>query len=93
MSFTIHLTRQAVRDLEQMKKCSQSRRLQGKFDELIKLLEQRPHGEPPPVKVLNGDLKGLWVRRLSEEHRLVYRIDDANKAVVIVSAWTHYHKK
>jgi toxin YoeB len=58
--------------------------LERKLAELIQLLKEEPQREPPPVRRLDGDLKGLWARRLDEEHRLVYRIDSEEKSVIIV---------
>ena len=92
--YVVYLTRQAEADNEKLKK-SGNQQLERKAAELIQLLREDPRRDYPPVKRLNGDLKGLWARRLNEQHRLVYRIDDDGdeKAVVVVSMWTHYHKK
>jgi len=45
-----------------------------KVKELIKSIRQTPFkgiGKPEPLKY---DLKGFWSRRISGEHRLVYKI-------------------
>lgn len=42
-------------------------------------------GKPEPLKHL---LAGAWSRRITEEHRLVYLIDDED--VVILQARFHY---
>ena len=42
-------------------------------------------GKPEPLK---GDLSGYWSRRIDDEHRLVYRDDDAE--VKILQARYHY---
>lgn len=42
-------------------------------------------GKPEPLK---HDLKGYWSRRINDEHRLVYTIND--EAVIIVSCKYHY---
>ena len=42
-------------------------------------------GKPEPLK---HDLKGYWSRRINDEHRLVYKVNDA--AVIIVSCKYHY---
>ncbi|RYZ81203.1 MAG: Txe/YoeB family addiction module toxin [Moraxellaceae bacterium] len=44
-------------------------------------------GKPEPLK---GNLKGLWSRRITQEHRLLYRVDERN--VFIVSCRFHYEK-
>ena len=42
-------------------------------------------GKPEPLK---GNLTGFWSRRVDEEHRLVYAIEDT--AVVVISCRGHY---
>ena len=42
-------------------------------------------GKPEPLK---HDLKGYWSRRINDEHRLVYKVND--EAVIIVSCKYHY---
>ncbi|MFI6651747.1 Txe/YoeB family addiction module toxin [Streptomyces sp. NPDC050529] len=42
-------------------------------------------GKPEPLK---GDLSGYWSRRIDDEHRLVYRVDE--KIVKILKARYHY---
>ncbi|MEW2635628.1 Txe/YoeB family addiction module toxin [Streptomyces sp. NPDC048389] len=42
-------------------------------------------GKPEPLK---GDLSGYWSRRINDEHRLVYRVDD--KEVKVLKARYHY---
>ena len=47
-----------------------------KIKELLKSIRQNPFtgiGKPEPLKY---DLKGFWSRRISSEHRLVYKISD-----------------
>lgn len=42
-------------------------------------------GKPEPLK---GDLKGCWSRRITDEHRLVYRATDTQ--LIIVACKYHY---
>ena len=46
-------------------------------------------GKPEPLKY---DLKGYWSRRISGEHRLVYKIDGEKKAqyCIIIQCRFHY---
>lgn len=57
--------------------------------DLLKLIEQDPFQEPPPVKRLQGDLKGAFSRRINHQHRLVYRLDKEQKIVNIIMMWLH----
>ena len=42
-------------------------------------------GKPEPLR---HDLKGYWSRRINDEHRLVYKVND--EAVIVVSCKYHY---
>ncbi|MBO9617390.1 MAG: Txe/YoeB family addiction module toxin [Niabella sp.] len=44
-------------------------------------------GKPEPLK---GDFKGYWSRRITDEHRLVYKISD--DIIIIHSCRFHYRK-
>jgi toxin YoeB len=44
-------------------------------------------GKPEPLK---SELSGYWSRRITSEHRLVYR--SSKPALVIISCRYHYHK-
>lgn len=42
-------------------------------------------GKPEPLK---HELRGYWSRRINEEHRLVYKVDD--EAITIIACRYHY---
>ena len=42
-------------------------------------------GKPEPLR---SNLKGWWSRRITQEHRLVYRVDE--KSIVILQCRFHY---
>jgi toxin YoeB len=42
-------------------------------------------GKPEPLK---GDLSGFWSRRITDEHRLVYKV--GNSEIAIVQCKYHY---
>lgn len=55
---------------------------------LIDEIQRNPFdgiGKPEPLK---GELSGYWSRRIDDEHRLVYRVDD--KVLKILKARYHY---
>ena len=61
-----------------------------KIFELIKDIQRELFsgiGKPEPLK---HKLKGLWSRRITKEHRLIYRV--GNEEIVIVSCRFHYEK-
>lgn len=59
-----------------------------KINELIRDIERNGNeglGKPEPLK---HDLAGYWSRRITDVHRLIYSLDDAN--IYIASCRDHY---
>ena len=59
-----------------------------KISDLIKEICRTPFegsGKPEPLK---HELSGFWSRRITQEHRLVYKVE--NDAVYIASCKYHY---
>jgi toxin YoeB len=59
-----------------------------KINSLIKDIKRDPFegiGKPEPLKY---ELQGCWSRRVTDEHRLVYEVE--NDALYIVSCKYHY---
>jgi len=59
-----------------------------KINALIKEIERTPlegSGKPEPLK---HNLSGWWSRRITLEHRLIYRVDAAT--IVILQCRYHY---
>ena len=59
-----------------------------RINQLVKDICRNPFegiGKPEPLK---GNLTGFWSRRVDEEHRLVYAVED--RAVVVISCRGHY---
>lgn len=64
------------------------RKMARRITRLIAEIQRDPFtgiGKPEPLK---GELSGYWSRRIDDEHRLVYRVDDHQ--VKIVKARYHY---
>jgi len=63
-----------------------------KINELIKEIKRDPFkgkGKPEPLK---GNLAGYWSRRISGEHRLVYRVSGTGdtQTITFIQARFHY---
>lgn len=59
-----------------------------KINKLIKEIDRTPFtgiGKPEPLK---HDLSGKWSRRITDEHRLIYKVE--NETIYIYSAKDHY---
>ena len=61
-----------------------------KVQTLIAILEIDPFQNPPPFEKLVGDLSGAYSRRINIQHRLVYQVVQADRAVKVLRMWTHY---
>lgn len=67
-----------------------------KIKELIKSIKQNPFkglGKPEPLK---HGLKGFWSRRITGEHRLVYKVSGkkgVNQKCTIIQCRFHYDGK
>jgi toxin YoeB len=67
---------------------AEDKKVFGKINTLITEITRDPFhgtGKPEPLK---GNLSGHWSRRITEEHRLVYRVLPDH--IVIVSCKYHY---
>ena len=42
---------------------------------------------------LRGNLSGMWSRRITDKHRLVYEIREDRIDVLVVIAYGHYNDK
>jgi len=86
VTWQVILSRQAIKDA---KKIAQSG-LKPQAQKLLTLLTENPYTTPPPYEKLVGNLQGFYSRRISIQHRLIYRIIEAEKVVHILRMWTHY---
>jgi len=61
-----------------------------RINRLIQECSRTPYegiGKPEPLK---WKLQGCWSRRIDEEHRLIYKVE--NNKIIIISCCTHYKK-
>ena len=85
----IVLLEQARKDRDYWKKSGDTK-IQNRISALLKDILQHPFtgiGKPEPLK---HNLKGLWSRRINEEHRLVYQVSDGMIYVYVLSMRFHY---
>lgn len=88
-------TEQAQKDAKQLKAAG----LAGKAKALVAAVREDPFKVPPRYEALVGNLSGLYSRRISLQHRVVYEVikeeierDGAlyEGTVKVVRMWTHY---
>jgi toxin YoeB len=59
-----------------------------KIDKLIKETLRNPFNRIGKPEKLKGSLNGYWSRRITQEHRLVYKYED--NLLIIASCRFHY---
>lgn len=79
-------TQEAYNDYLLMKQ--REPKLAAKIKELILNIMETPFEGLGKPEALKFDLSGYWSRRINQQHRLVYRVD--NDVAVIVSCRYHY---
>ena len=84
MAFRTLLTKQAVKDLDKLKQAGLSQ----KAKQIVDSLKDNPYCLP--YEKLVGNLKGFYSKRINIQHRIVYKVDEEEKIVLIVSMWSHY---
>jgi toxin YoeB len=69
----------------------EDRKIAIKITELIKDIDRNPFvgiGKPEPLK---NKYSGFWSRRITDEHRLVYKFTETT--ITIFSCYSHYGSK
>ena len=81
----------AEEDLEYWKQTG-NKRIMKRISALLADILEHPFsgiGKPEPLK---GEQHGLWSRRITDEHRLVYSISSGRVYVYVLSMRFHYSK-
>lgn len=86
MGFRVVFTKQAQKDV----KLLNGAKLVDKAKKLVEVIKENPFENPPPYEKLQGDLKGLYSRRINIQHRLVYEVLEEEQTIKIIRMWTHY---
>jgi toxin YoeB len=77
-----------MQNIEFTEWASIDKKIHSKIIELINDVLRTPFtglGKPEPLK---HELQGYWSRRITNEHRLVYKV--TNEEVLIISCKSHY---
>jgi len=86
VNWQVVLSRQANKDAKKIALAG----LKPQVTKILELLAENPYSTPPPYEKLVGNLQGFYSRRISIQHRLVYRVVEKEKAVHVLRMWTHY---
>jgi toxin YoeB len=92
MNYSIEITIDAEKDIEKLKK-SGDKKVLVKIDKLLDELRSHPTtGTGKPEQLKHYQIP-TWSRRISDKHRLIYRIQEEKVIVLILSFWGHYGNK
>lgn len=89
--YKLHIAPQALEDLSKLKK-SEPLAFK-KASKLLTELEEHPRTGTGKPEQLKGEMSGLWSRRITQKHRMIYEIQDSVVIVSILSAYGHYGDK
>lgn len=84
--YRVIYSRVAVKQIKNLKGAN----LFKKFESILNIIRINPYQTPPPYEKLSGEYKNAYSRRINIKHRIVYRLDEENKKIYILSVWTHY---
>ena len=93
--YKIVFTKQALKDLDNLKKSG----ISAKVKVLVDIIRENPYQMPPRYEKLVGNLDGIISRRINIQHRLVYQVYEGffvengmeyDGTVKIIRMWTHY---
>ena len=92
MSFEIELTDEANSDVEKHKKSGDKKALI-KIDKLFEELRNHPTSGTGKPEIMKHYRLTTWSRRISDKHRMVYRVENEKVIVLVLSLWGHYDDK
>ena len=83
----IVFTQKAIRDLDHWKKSGDTAKLK-RIRALIESILEAPYSGIGKPEALKYNYAGMWSRRIDQEHRLIYKVEDS--ALQIISLKKHY---
>lgn len=88
VEYKVIFSKLADRDKKLLKQAG----LDEKTMKLLDIISENSFQTPPSYEKLRGNLDGLLSRRISLQHRLVYKVYEDEKEVFVVRMWSHYDK-
>lgn len=90
--YTVYFTEVADADVLRWKKSGQ-KIMMNRISKLLADIQEHPYigiGKPEPLRF---DLAGKYSRRINDEHRIIYAVDDIHQSVTVYSLYGHYEKQ
>ena len=91
ITYTLEFDEQALKDIQLLKKSEKQA-----YNKLLKIkdeITEHPTTGTGKPEVLKFGLSGFYSRRITQKHRLVYKVDNEQITVLIISAIGHYSDK
>jgi toxin YoeB len=85
----IVLTKRAIKERDFWKKTG-NKNIQKRISLLLTDVIQNPYEGIGKPEMLKANLSGYWSRRITEELRLVYRVNEELNRLIIISMRFHY---
>ena len=86
--YTISFSEEAREDFKELQKGAPQ--AISKLSKLLEEIREHPRTGSGHVEVLKGYDGNVYSRRITKEHRLIYRIYDNTVEVLILSTYGHY---
>ena len=84
----IEFTTNALKDLKYWKKTNNTA-IQKRISILLEDIIKHPFTGIGKPEALKHQLKGFWSRRITKEHRIVYKVED-NTLIIVAALRFHY---
>ncbi|WP_291097747.1 MULTISPECIES: Txe/YoeB family addiction module toxin [unclassified Flavobacterium] len=85
----IDFTKEATEHLKHFKKANDPIILK-KIRQLLEVILETPYSGIGKPEALKHHYSGFWSRRINNEHRLVYRVFEEEKIIIVYSLKGHY---
>ncbi|GJF49879.1 Txe/YoeB family addiction module toxin [Staphylococcus argenteus] len=85
-NYTVKIKKSAKSDFKKIKNSY----LKKSFLKIVETLKNDPYKITQSFEKLEPKYLERYLRRINHQHRVVYTVDDRNKEVLILSAWSHY---
>tara|TARA_R110002072_G_scaffold101368_1_gene223243 strand:- start:135 stop:392 length:258 start_codon:yes stop_codon:yes gene_type:complete len=82
----VQFSHRALQQLQEWEKTD--KKVYQRIDILLKAIQDTPFFGIGKPEALKHQLKGYWSRRITREHRLVYRVTDTS--IIVISCRYHY---
>lgn len=89
--YSLEFTDEAKEDLSKLKKTEPN--AFKKAQKLLIEIIEHPTAGTGQVELLKHEMAGLYSRRITKKHRLIYKINDEKNFVSIIAASSHYGNK